>query len=92
MILQILLYSFVAFAGFAVGRIFHLYLGHTRGLHHWVHGLIITVAGGIFRQHIWGYFVMLFGIGLFISDAEDFLKLKFYGRDEPGEKRFWGID
>lgn len=87
-----LLYLLVAFIGYAIGRISHLYWGQIKSPHHWIYGLALVVIGLIFYQNIWGLAALAFGLGHFISDFKDFLHLKFYGRDEEGEKKFWGID
>jgi len=87
-----LLYLLVAFIGYAIGRISHIYWGHIKSPHHWIYGLALMVIGLIFYQNFWGLVALAFGIGYFISDFKDFWHLKFYGPDEEGEKKFWGID
>lgn len=91
-ILQIASYVSLAFVSYAVGRISHIYGGHLKAPHHWIYGLILMILGAAFHRHNLGKAVFYFGVGLFISDLEDFLQLKFFGVDEPGPKRFWGID
>lgn len=90
--MQILFYILIAFIGYAVGRIGHIYLGHIKSFHHWIYGLILMILGLIFRNNFIGLLAFSFGSGHFISDFKDFLHLKFYGVDEEGEKKFWGID
>ncbi len=89
---QILFYTFVIFIGYAIGRVGHIYGGHLKTPHHWIYGLVLIILGLIFRKDLLGLLALLFGIGHFISDLKDFLHLKFYGVDEKGEKKFWGID
>jgi hypothetical protein len=81
-----------AFAGYAIGRISHIYGGHLKSPHHWIYGLMLIVFGLIYRESPWGYFAVSFGIGHFISDLKDFMNLKFYGVDDVKIKKFWGID
>jgi hypothetical protein len=88
----ILFYLLVAFIGYAIGRIGHIYGGQIRSPHHWIYGLVLMILGLIFYQNFWGLAAIAFGVGHFISDFKDFLDLKFFGRDEEGEKKFWGID
>lgn len=90
--IEILFYFMVAFIGYAVGRITHIYWGQIKSPHHWIYGLILIIVGLIFFRNFWGLIAFSFGIGHFISDFKDFIHLKFYGRDEEGEKKFWGID
>ncbi len=89
---QILFYILIAFIGYAIGRIGHIYGGYLKAPHHWIYGLILIILGLIFYKNLLGLLVFFFGIGHFISDFKDFLHLKFYGVDEEGEKKFWGID
>lgn len=91
-IMQIVFYVFLAFSGYAVGRISHIYGGHLNAPHHWIYGLILMILGAAFHRNNSGIAAFYFGAGLFISDLKDFLQLKFFGTDEPGPKRFWGID
>jgi MFS family permease len=80
-----------AFAGFAIGRIGDRYGGHINGPHHWIYGLLIAAFGAIFFAGLLMWVAVAFGIGLFISDLEDFFKGKFYGVDEPHDWRFWSL-
>ena len=90
--MQILFYILIAFIGYSVGRIGHIYLGYTKSPHHWIYGLILIILGLIFYKQFLGLLALFFGIGHFISDFDDFLHLRFYGRNKDGRKRFWGID
>lgn len=89
---QILFYILIAFIGYAIGRIGHIYGGQLKSPHHWIYGLILIIVGLIFYKYLLGTIAFYFGVGHFISDLKDFLQLKFYGVDEEGEKKFWGID
>ena len=80
------------FLGFAAGRIGHIYGGHLKGPHHWIYGLVMVIPGIIEWQSMAFFLLMMFGIGVFVSDLKDFLEFKIYGADPPGEKRFWHID
>jgi putative Mn2+ efflux pump MntP len=91
-ILFILVYLLIAFIGYAVGRVTHIYWGYIKSPHHWIYGLILIILGLIFYKNFLGLVIFSFGVGHFISDFNDFLNLKFYGRDEEGIKKFWGVD
>ena len=54
--------------------------------------MVALIAGIIFIHKTLGIYLVLFGVGHTISDLKDMIELKFYSVDEPGEKRFWGID
>ncbi len=96
---QILFYIFIIFIGYVIGRTGHIYFGYMDTFHHWIFGLILIIAGLSFYKYSHrskilkriGIMAFYFGIGLFISDFKDFLDLKFYGVDEEGKKKFWGI-
>jgi hypothetical protein len=90
--MQILFYIFIAFIGYSIGRITHIYLGYIESPHHWIYGLILIILGLIFYKHFLGLLALSLGAGHFISDFDDFLHLKFYGEEEDGEKKFWGIN
>jgi len=90
--MQILFYILIVFIGYSVGRIGHIYLGHTKAPHHWIYGLILIISGLIFYKYTIGQTSFYFGMGHFISDLKDFLQLKFFEADKEGKKRFWGID
>ena len=90
-LLYILIYILIAFTGYAIGRITHIHWGHIKSPHHWIYGLILIILGLIFYKYFLGLIALSFGTGHFISDFKDFLHLKFYGVDEEGEKKFWGI-
>lgn len=88
----IALLAALAFAGFAIGRVGHILGGHLNTPDHWIYGVLMIVAGVIFHKHAFGWWLIAFGAGHAISDAEDMLHLKLYGPDDVEVKRFWGID
>lgn len=81
-----------AFLGYAIGRISHILGGHLNAPHHWIYGILLIVIGTFFYKHSLAQWAIAFGVGHTISDWNDMLAGKFFGPDEPGPKRFWGID
>jgi len=80
-----------AFGGFASGRLGDKYGGHINAPHHWIYGLILIVIG-ILWFHSWlGLPCLAYGVGLFISDLNDFLQLRIWGVDKPHQWKFWSI-
>jgi len=92
MLIIIVIYLVATFLGYASGRLGHIYLGEMKAPHHWIYGSILIIIGGIFYSNFYGLMAVFIGIGIFISDLNDFLHLKFYGRDPPSKKKFFGID
>lgn len=90
--MDILFYILIAFIGYAIGRISHIYWGYLAVPHHWIYALVLIIIGLFFYNYFLGLIAFYFGLGYFVSDFKDFLQLKFFGADEPGQKRFWGID
>lgn len=90
--MEILLYIIILFAGFAVGRIGHILGGHLKDPHHWIYGLILIIGGFLFIHKFFAVSILIFGIGLFVSDLNDFLHMRFYGVDNVKIKKFWAID
>lgn len=82
---------FGLFAGFAVGRFGDKLGGHLNTFHHWIWGLLLIFLGAYFYSLLWGALAIFFGVGLVISDLDDFLHFRVYGVDEPHEWRFWSI-
>jgi hypothetical protein len=87
-----IIYFISASIGYATGRIGHIYWGEIKGPHHWIYGLILVIIGGIYYYRFYGLLAIFLGVGVFISDSKDFIHLKFYGKDLPGKKNFWGLD
>jgi hypothetical protein len=90
--MKILVFIGIAFLGFAIGRIGHILGGHLNTPDHWIYGVLAVIVGAIFHSHVWGIWLIAFGIGHTISDLKDMLHLKFYGPDEVEVKKFWGVD
>ena len=90
-IILLLLYFLVFFAGFAVGRIGHIMGGYLDGPDHWIYGVVLF-APGIWHTAPWIFLLFAFGTGLIISDFKDLLNLKFWGPDKVEVLRFWHID
>lgn len=90
--MSFLTYFLVLFGAYAIGRISHILGGHLKTPHHWIYGVIAVIVGLIFHQDSLGIYVVMFGLGLVISDLKDMIQLKFYGIDDVEEKKFWGID
>ena len=90
-------YIFALFAGFAVGRIGHIFGGQISWVpHHWIFGLGIIFIGLVLifikRLRYFGVILFLFGIGFFISDFRDFLLMRVWELDDVSIIRFWGVD
>lgn len=86
-----LVFLFVAFAGFALGRIGDKYGGHLNAPHHWVYGLASILVGVIYFSNLKNA-LLFFGVGLFVSDLEDFFNFRLKGPDKNHEWRFWSIN
>jgi hypothetical protein len=84
--------AIMGFVGFAIGRIGDKYLGYVEklwifpNLHHWVWGAVLAILG-----YFWSYYILSFGIGLFISDLNDFLHARIAGKEPPHQWSFWSI-
>ena len=91
--MDILFYFLIIFAGFTIGRIGHIYGGHLRTPHHWIYGFTMAIGGKAIWDNTFGLIIVLFGLGLLVSDFKDFRKLKFDMQPDIVEKKkFWGID
>ncbi|HPI67074.1 MAG TPA: hypothetical protein PKZ16_00805 [bacterium] len=90
--LKFIIYVSVIFFSYAIGRITHIYAGHWNTPHHWIYGIIALVVGIIFYKKNWGIYLILFGLGLIISDFKDMLSLKFFDPDNMRIKKFWTVD
>ncbi len=84
--MQIYQYIILLFIGYIIGRIGDRIGGHWNTFHHWIYGLILIVIGIVLYKGI-----LYFGAGIFISDFNDFLHLRFYGPDKK-KNPFWGFD
>lgn len=97
-ILSIINFLVSALIGYLIGRWSDYYLNFwlkdpSWAPHHWIYGLILMVAGLVLRNDL-GLWMFFFGAGLFISDLQDFLDLKFIGKDnkDKSQRRFWHIN
>jgi hypothetical protein len=90
----IIIYILAAFAGFAIGRVGHIFGGQLNAPHHWIYGVILVIIGIVlwFYKKEWSLYFIFFGLGLTVSDLKDMIDLKFYGVDDVEVKRFWHID
>jgi putative Mn2+ efflux pump MntP len=82
---------FSLFAGFAIGRFSDKWGGHLPTPHHWIYGLILVVFGIYYIRSALGVFGLSFRIGHFVSDLDDFLHMRVFGRDVPHRWKFWSI-
>ena len=98
-ILNIIIFIAIGFAGYLVGRWSDYYLNFwlkdpVWAPHHWIYGGLLIIATLFFLGNNIGLAVSLFGAGLFISDLSDFLDLKIIGKDnkDKSTRKFWNID
>ncbi len=83
----------ILFTGYLIGRVSHFFFGDKIDfLHHWIYGLIILTAGIALFPRPWGIYLISFGSSLTLSDLNDMIHFKFFGRDRQKNKKFWGID
>jgi hypothetical protein len=78
--------------GYLIGRIGHVinyyYTNNLPIPHHWIIGYIIMLYGLKKEKNN----IMLFGIGLIISDFNDLLNFKIFGSDNITKLNFFGVD
>lgn len=84
----------ITFIGFALGRLGHIISGNLPGPHHWfIPGLLLVVLGFIFRSFFLSLHMICFGVGQIISDFDDMIHLRIWGRDpKDTRKRFWDVN
>ncbi|MDA8611396.1 hypothetical protein N9L18_00845 [Candidatus Pacebacteria bacterium] len=80
------------FIGFTIGRYGDKWGGHWNVPHHWIYGLIFIFISLFLLDTWYGISLVSFGFGIFVSDLQDFVELKFYGADDPHDWKFWDID
>jgi len=86
-------YSLSAFIGYSIGRFGHIYGGQIAFFpHHLIVGLFLVVLSLFWRNKYFKVMIFCFGIGIFVSDFDDFLGLKFWEADNVIVKKFWGFD
>jgi len=85
------------FIGFAFGRLGDKYLGYLEKIwiipvpHHWLTGIIFVFIG-LFWNYFLGIHILSFGVGLFISDFNDFIHGRFFGEEPLHQWKFWSIE
>jgi len=89
---KIIIFIVFCFAGYLIGRIGHVFGGFLVTPHHWIYGFLIFCLGWFLRKKKIGNLLMFFGIGVFVSDLNDFFHLRFYGADVVDKFNFWGIN
>ena len=89
---KIIIFVCSIFIGYTVGRTGHVFGGIWSMPHHWIYGFFIFCLGWYLKKKKIGNILMAFGIGVFISDLNDFFHLRFYGADLNETFNFWGID
>jgi len=95
MILRIIIGLGIGFLGYVIGIIVLVLGGLLPAPHHWIYGLLLVILGAVLLfvfKKFYGYYILMFGLGVFISDLYDFLNLRFYGVDVVEEYKFWGFD
>lgn len=94
-IMNVFIYSIISIISFllafAIGRFGDKFGGHLNAPHHWIYGLLLMIAGTILQNRIIAIISISFGLGLFISDLDDFLHLRIWGVDKPHKWKFWSI-
>lgn len=84
----------VVFIGYALGRLGHILSGQLPGPHHWlIPGLLLIILGVIFDKFLLSRYMICFGLGQIISDLDDMLHFRIWGRDpKDAGKKFWDIN
>jgi len=90
-------YSLALLAGFTFGRLGHIMGGGIAWVpHHWIFGLIIIIVSLILifvkKNKYLAVILLAIGIGIFVSDFNDFLLLKVWGADDVTILKFWALD
>jgi hypothetical protein len=88
-------YFIASFAGYGIGRMGHIIGGSIWWIpHHWILGAVLIIAPVFIKKISWPIkiIIILFGLGIFASDFNDFLALKTFGADDVKIVKFWGID
>jgi hypothetical protein len=88
-------YFLASFSGYAIGRLGHIFGGSIWWIpHHWIFGVILMVAPFFLKKIPWAIkiLIIVFALGVFISDFNDFLSLKTFEPEDVEVVRFWGVD
>ena len=88
------------FIGFTIGRAGDKYIGPINNVwiipvpHHWIWSFpFATLSFFVFVNNlILSIFFFFFGLGLLISDLDDFLKFRVIEKETSHEWKFWGTD
>jgi hypothetical protein len=90
--LDFLYYLLIFFLGLSLGRLGHIYASHLSYIpHHWIFGAGLIVIFPLLPINL-GWVLFSLGLGVFISDLRDFLRLRTFEPDDVTTKKFWGID
>ena len=98
MIIKIIIILLFWFLGFTIGRIGDKYYGNLEKIwifpvpHHWIWGVIFTVLGILFFNYFFALWLISFGIGVFVSDLNDFLHMRLFGEEPLHVWKFWSIE
>lgn len=88
-------YFLASLAGYSLGRMGHIIGGSVWWIpHHWIFGVIIMIVPLFLKKLSWKLkiIVILCGLGLFVSDFNDFLAFRLIGADTVNVVKFWGVD
>jgi len=83
------------FVGYIIGRVGHVIGGNIAWIpHHWIFGVIIMVAPLCFKKisKKVKILIILFGLGLVISDFRDFVRLETFQPEDVTIVKFWAVD
>lgn len=88
-------YFLGSLAGYVLGRLGHIFGGQVWFIpHHWIFGVVFIIVPIFLRKISWKtrVLIILFGLGVFVSDFNDFLHLKTFEPESVQAIKFWGID
>ena len=73
--------------GYLIGRISHVAGGNnTPSIHHWIPGALLILASQCNMS------IISFGLGLIVSDLNDFVNMRIYGIAPVEEYKLMGFD
>lgn len=83
----------VTYVGYFFGRVGHMmgifYNGY--GPHHWLLAIVVIFVSAFFDKPK-GKYIYAFGVGLLISDFNDFLFGNYIMSDNVTQFNFWGVN
>jgi len=88
-------YLLASLSGYALGRLGHIFGGNIWFIpHHWIFGVIILIIPFFIKKISWGVklIIILFALGVILSDFKDFVDLKIFEPEDVPAVKFWGID